>query len=524
MYESLYKNTMSQQLKIINLLVKEDCHVPDVITTFSPEENYMMLKIGSDCLLEGRKVVAGLTQQEIYKKIKEESKEQIQKLEMDMIVERELKKQIEVSVTRIFETQIERLTKQLEAARNQLLSYESENKELVKTDTDRLQMLVSVEVEKTKQRYEFIVNEKDKQNQMFREMFERETKLTRESLENVKENVIKLSNNKTSSAQKGSDGEKLFQEYAETFIDFKGFDLLDKHKQGGSGDFHLRFEEFDVLVDVKNYKTNVPNKEREKIKNDLIKNQHLTFAWLVSLNTSIDKWDKSPVMYEWINTSQCIVHINNLTSFEDPKKILRIVWFTCKELCRFLVDVSTVEEDASELTTMKDKQFKLNDKFKNLRKHIRELNTSMNSSKAIVQLLDDELKEMMDTDTEEIANLSAFEAWWESRVELTDELVTETSTNLWLKFKQEEKTIVNELHLTPEMFKQFIKTKVSANNIVAKSKSTCFEIKGLKFKTKKRKTEVVNVVVTEVQSSKKNPFSNFIIEKQPDGAVVDARK
>jgi hypothetical protein len=514
---------MLQQFKIINVLVKEDCHVPEVISTFSPEENFMMLKIGSDCLLEGRKVVAGLTQQEIYKNIKEESKEQIQKLEMDMVVERELKKQIEISITKIFETQIERLTKQLEAARNQLLSYESENKEMVRSDTDRLQMLVSVEVEKTKQHYECIVNEKDKQNQLFREIFERETKLTRESLENVKENVIKLSSNKTS-AQKGSDGEKLFQEYAETFIDFKGFDLLDKHTQVGSGDFHLRFEEFDVLVDVKNYKTNVPNKEREKIKNDLLKNQHLTFAWLVSLNTSIDKWDKSPVMYEWINTSQCIVHINNLTSFEDPKKILRIVWFTCKELCRFLVNVSTVE-DASELTTLKEKQFKLNDKFKNLRKHIRELNTSMNSSKAIVQLLDDELKEMMGTDTEEIANLSAFESWWESRVELTEEPVMETSTNLWLKFKQEEKTIVNDFHLTPEMFKQFIKSKVSANDIVAKSKSTCFEIKGLKLKTKKRKTEVVDVVVTEVVHSKKNnPFSNFVIEKPTGAAVVDTNK
>ena len=499
---------MLPQFKIINVLIKEDCHVPEVISTFSPEENFMMLKIGSDCLLEGRKVVAGLTQQEIYKKIKEESKEQIQKLEMDMVVERELKTQIEISITKIFETQVERLTKQLEAARNQLLSYESENKELMKSDTDRLQTLVSVEVEKTRQRYEFIVNEKDKQNQLFREMFERETKLTRESLENVKENVIKLSSNKTS-AQKGSDGEKLFQEYAETFIDFKGFDLLDKHTQVGSGDFHLRFEEFDVLVDVKNYKTNVPNKEREKIKNDLLNNQHLTFAWLVSLNTSIDKWDKSPVMYEWINTSQCIVHINNLTSFEDPKKILRIVWFTCKELCRFLVDVSTVE-DASELTTLKEKQFKLNDKFKNLRKHIRELNTSMNSSKAIVQLLDDELKEMIDTDTEEIANFSVFEGWWESRVELTEEPVMETSTNLWLKFKQEEKTMVSEFYLTSEMLKQFIKSKVSANNIVAKSKSSCFEIKGITLKAKKRKPDG-GVVVTESQINKKMPAAIEVV-------------
>jgi len=518
---------MLPQLKVINILVKEDCHVPDVISTFSPEENYMMLKIGSDCLLEGRKVVAGLTQQEIYRKIKEESREQIQKLEMDMIVERELKKQVEYSITKIFETQVERLTKQLETARTQLLTYESENKNFQSAETERIQSIVSVEVEKTKERYEmdaertrqrneFMLNEKEKQNQLFREMIERETKLnrdetklTREALNVVKENVIKLSSTK-SSASKGSDGEKLFQEYTETFIDFRGFELLDKHKQGGSGDFHMRFEEFDVLVDVKNYKTNVPNKEREKIKNDLLKNQHLTFAWLVSLNTCIDKWDKSPIMYEWVNTSQCIVHINNLTSFEDPKKILRIVWFTCKELRRFLVDPSALEE-VSELTVLKEKQFKLNDKFKNLKKHIRELNTSLNSSKAIVQLLNDELKSMMDVDTEEIANFSAFESWWDSRIELTDENVSETSSEIWLKFKQDEKTIINELHLTPDMLKQFIKSKVSCDNIVSKPKSTCFDVKGLKFKNKKRKQDVV----MDIPVNKKMPAAiEVVIEKQ----------
>jgi hypothetical protein len=117
---------------------------------------------------------------------------------------------------------------------------------------------------------------------------------------------------------------------------------------------------------------------------------------------------------------------------------------------------------------------------------------------------------MMDTDTEEIANLSAFEAWWESRVELTDELVTETSTNLWLKFKQEEKTMVSDFHLTSEMLKQFIKSKVSANNIIAKIKSSCFEIKGLKLKTKKRKPDG-GVVVTESQVNKKMPAAIEVV-------------
>ena len=65
------------------------------------------------------------------------------------------------------------------------------------------------------------------------------------------------------------------------------FEIIDKHKQSGQGDFHLRFEEFDILVDAKNYKNKVPNEQREKIKKDLQKNEHLQFGWLVSL---IDKY------------------------------------------------------------------------------------------------------------------------------------------------------------------------------------------------------------------------------------------
>jgi hypothetical protein len=69
-------------LKLINITIPEDTILAN-IDSFSPEENYLMLKIGSSCLLEGRKVIAGLTQKEIYQKIRNESKEEIQKLEMN---------------------------------------------------------------------------------------------------------------------------------------------------------------------------------------------------------------------------------------------------------------------------------------------------------------------------------------------------------------------------------------------------------------------------------------------------------
>ena len=72
-------------LKIIQLPVPESSQLN--ISDFSPEENYLMLKIGSSCLLEGRKAVSGLSQKEIYQKIEEDFKADVKKMELDLLVQ-----------------------------------------------------------------------------------------------------------------------------------------------------------------------------------------------------------------------------------------------------------------------------------------------------------------------------------------------------------------------------------------------------------------------------------------------------
>jgi hypothetical protein len=75
-------------LRTINITIPADEVLPDIMSTFTPEENLLMLKIGSTCLKEGRNAVAGLTQKEIYNKIKDETKGEILKLELDLLVEK----------------------------------------------------------------------------------------------------------------------------------------------------------------------------------------------------------------------------------------------------------------------------------------------------------------------------------------------------------------------------------------------------------------------------------------------------
>ena len=57
--------------KVINITIPYDKILSDDINTFSPDENYLMIKIGCECLLEARKVVVSLSHDEIYRKIKE---------------------------------------------------------------------------------------------------------------------------------------------------------------------------------------------------------------------------------------------------------------------------------------------------------------------------------------------------------------------------------------------------------------------------------------------------------------------
>lgn len=499
--------------KTVTLTIPDKDAVPEIISSFSPEENILMLKIGSDCLREGRNVVAGLTQKEIYNKIKEESKEEVKKLEMDLIVQREMSKQMEEKIGKIYDGQVEQLKKQIESMREQIQIYESGNKENVQK-----------ELEKMREKYEIVLQEKDNQN-----------KLNRAAVEKLQESVIKLTNKERGNDLKAKEGETSFAEYSNTFKDFKGFEIIDKHTQGGQGDFHLHFEEFDILADAKFYASKVPILQREKIKKDLIKNEHITFAWLVSLNTSIDKWDKSPIMYEWINTNQCIVYINNLSGFEEPHKILRIVWFTCKELFNMIKDENA---DVSELTELKNKQFKLIDKIKDIRKHIRELNTNMNQTRNIVQSMDEQLREIIELESSNIvnSNFSLFDDWWEKTVEPTNDELVAVSTDFWMRFKQDNKSIVKEMEITVDKFKQYIKSKVSISNLVVKSKNanSAFDIKGFKLRSIDNMqgeksnmeecivVELVENVVKNKKVKKKTTLKEFYFDEENDNKIINA--
>jgi len=455
-------------LKIIKLTIPEESIIE--LNNFSPEENFLILKIGSSCLLEGRKVIAGLSQKEIYQKIKEESKEEIEKLELEIVLEKEVTKKMEDKISKMYEFQLEKLEKQIEFLSKQNKKYEVDYKDIIKEES-----------EKAREKYDLLLKEKDLQNHLNREVFDKATLL-------INKNISK------SSASIGDDGENIFENLSDTFKDFSGYNIENKSKQGHKGDFHLFFDEFNVLVDSKNYSGSVQKKEVNKIESDLMINDNMKFAWMVSLNTPISEQNRFPITSKWINTDvglKCILFINNLLSYKEPTNILRQAWFISSEFNKLIKNIN--KEDI-ELENYREKELKQKKQIENLQESTREMKRNINTSNNILKKMDKDLMDMLGEFTNKIIYnkfdlLSKINIWWNENIELTNEKCKLLSTEIWNKFKRENKEYIEENKITIEQFKEKITNIVNSSNYIEKnSKKGAIEFIGYKFK----EIEIIN--------------------------------
>jgi len=95
------------------------------------------------------------------------------------------------------------------------------------------------------------------------------------------------------------------------------------------------------------------------------------------------------------------------------------------------------------------------------------------------------LKDLLETETTELidSNYSIFDDWWENIILITGNPVDIIlSTELWYKFRQENKDIIKQFTITPDKFKQFIKTKLPMSSYNIRSNNGAFDIKGIKLK------------------------------------------
>jgi len=468
-------------VKLIHITIPNDMDVPDIISTFSPEENYLMLKIGSDTLSEGRKVVTNLTNEEIYKKIENDFKKEIDNLDKEIKTEKQTSLKMQEKISKMYESQIEQLNKKLEIAMVQIKTYEKD-----------ISTSLQDEVNKVKEKYDLLLKEKDRQNQLNREAFDKAVKL------------LDKTGNK-SSISIGDNGEQIFESLADTFKDFTNFKIENKAKQSHKGDFHLFFKEFNILVDSKNYTSSISKKEIQKIESDLNTNSNMDFAWLVSLNSNICEYNKFPITPKWITTDignvKCILMINNLLDNKEPRNVLRQAWQICEDFYKL---TRKVGKEDGELEKYREKNLIHKKHITNLQERAYDLRRSMNSSFNILKNMDNDLLEMLSNMSDDILNekfslSNKIKEWWDLNVEYVNNDNKMTSTEIWNKFKKENKKFIEDNNITIEMFKDVITSNiVNSSNYIEKTKKSAIELIGFKWK--------------EIEI---NPIENLVIEIKP---------
>ena len=333
-----------------------------------------------------------------------------------------------------------------------------------------------------------IQHEVDKEKEKYRVLSEDKYKQVTRITENYERHLQQQSETK-SSKKLGDEGEDNFMLLSETFKDFIGYKIEKKSHQGHKGDFHLFFENFNVLVDLKNYTGSVQKKELDKIEHDLSINDTMDFGWLISYESNVSDWNRFPIMYKWIVTDiglKCIIIVNKFNSNNNPTDVLRYIWNTTNELHTILS--KTKEIDNSELIKMKERDYNVLQKIKMAHKRLSEMKRNVTSMSQIAKDIESDIIDVISLFTNELSKNEfdkslKIKEWWNDTIVYDGNNENKlTSTEVWSRFKKENKEYIDENKMVIDDFKSHLKNFIDVNNFVEKSKKGSVDFIGFKFK------------------------------------------
>ena len=481
-------------IQCISIIIPKDVE-PINTSSYTPYENYTILKTGIEALNMSKKSLASESNKQLYEELQQSfqstlnSKEQeytehiarinhtLQNTDQEMqIVKDRLSKQLTYENQRIkdevenalkyksesYEMMIKSKDNDISNAHQLMYSREKELIEL-KEQIKHSELSTNIYIDKmVNERMEY---EKSKYMDTMKESLEKNSILLKTIADN--------SSTKTST-EIGIIGENKFFDIAEnTFQDFPDFEIIDVHKQINKGDFHLVIKDLTIMVDAKSYKRKVDITQRDKLKNDLKKNKHIHFAWLVSLNTKIDKVDNGIFTLEWISNSQCIVYINQLLNLENPGDILKTIYYLCKDN---YTRIMSNEMDSQDIIQMKETHYKLSDKISLLKKRVKEIKLSINGLKNLHDELEGDIVGLLNESTNTVISkyYDSVSTWWGNNL-VYSKGESIKSTKIWSQFEKDNVEISKEMD--PNTFKDIIRSIVSETDIIKpKTKTGAMDI------------------------------------------------
>jgi hypothetical protein len=118
--------------------------------------------------------------------------------------------------------------------------------------------------------------------------------------------------------------------------------------------------------------------------------------------------------------------------------------------------------------------------------------------------------------------------WWDNNIEYSDDNSKLVSTEIWNKFKKENKEYISEKNITIENFKEIIVKNVNSSKYIEKTKKGSIEFIGIKFKTDSNFQEglVIEIETDKVENikSKKDKNKNenkYYFDEKTDNKILE---
>ena len=446
---------------IVNLPVETE--IPQELYSFSPDENALLLKLGTNFLVETKKKLLCINNEDHINKYK---------TELGVFYEsqiEEYKNKVKMS-----EYEYEITLKNQEKSYETIIAFYKENTSRFDKATDEFKIAnIHLQNELKTKNGELT----DLKNTLMKNMSDEALKR-----DELMEKLLAQKNQST--IQIGNKGEFLFQEIAnETFRDFSEYDSKHVGERGHLGDVHLFFKDFNILCDSKFHKAVVGKTHREQIRSDLQRNTKFKFAWLISFESGICKHNQAPFIFEPIvdddGDKLYICYINNLSSVENKQELLRSVWYSCKTLYEDVIQKQNQDGELKQLKVFKENTLKTLD---TMIKTSREMNDNIKMLQQTKQVLDDAIKSINNNNcilsiNDEYQEL--VKQWWKSNIIKINDDSNIKSNKIYAKFKKD-----NDILIPADDFKKIVLSIVDNNNDIIQPtyKGGFIGIKNIGFK------------------------------------------
>ena len=278
--------------------------------------------------------------------------------------------------------------------------------------------------------------------------------------------------------KRGKEGENcLYELLEEVFYEMEDeIEIINTSKQSHMGDFHLKFRDFTILVDSKNFVNSkgVSSTDRNKMKHDMSRNTHIKIAWMVSLYKPIHCYGKAPFMID-IDNGVCYCYVNSLMTLENPKNTLKTLYYCCKTMYDFVLDTTPDNVNDEHNMVMKElTQYRENEE--RIKKIVGDMNKLSKERYMIMQKLTENFemqdKSNLELITKEVVLLqdmrtNLIKEWFVQRIEAKDGFVLKTD-NMYDVFCRENEE--HSLRIAKDMFKNAVCTFVD-NSLITKGKT-----------------------------------------------------